>query len=139
MSISATTIITPGAVHALQGHPGQLLFIHPGPLSQERRIPRHIQQIIHDLEGDPQMLAVKPAELHRRRVRPRQGQAHFHRRLQEIGGLMGMDIGDQLLRGGAALHRHIHSLPGNHPGHPRVAGQQFRRPDPPEISHVLFP
>ena len=78
--------ILPGAVHALQGHPGQLLFIHPGPLSQERRIPRHIQQIIHDLEGDPQMLAVKPAELHRRRVCPRQGQAHFHRRLQEIGG-----------------------------------------------------
>ena len=82
------------------------------------------------------MQAVLKAGLDLLFIRPGQGQAGLHGRLQQVRRLVGVNIADQRFLRLHALGKDVLCLTGDHAGDTGVAHDDFQRPDAPGIRHL---
>ena len=102
--------------HARHSGPGHLapLGVHAHILAQQLDVSFQIQQVILDLECQPQSPAITATQFQLGFVRPGQHQSSGQRRGQQVGGLVQVDVADNVLSGRLPLHGHVQYLTGHH-------------------------
>src|SRR2546422_4606595 len=82
--------LPPRGLAAVDSRIGRLLLalVAPGGLAQLLEAPFDVEEIIHDLEGEPEIAARLGDRRHGLRVAAREARAHAERRADEGGGLV---------------------------------------------------
>jgi len=104
------------SLEAVHGGIGRLLLalIAAGGLAELFEAALDVEDIIHDLEGEPERLAGARDGLERVRLRPGQHGAHAQRGTDERGRLARVDVVECLGADRLALGLDVHHLPADH-------------------------
>ena len=122
-----------GPFHTEGGGPGLLaaLRVHAGLFAQILRVAEHVQQIVVDLERQPDAETERLQRRNRLFVRARDIGRSQQRRRQQVGRLVRVNVLQRRLVRLAVLAEQINALSGHHAAHTRASRDLLRRADMP--------